>query len=244
MGIMLAISGIVVGSYIGMTRGTAAYSAETHLYNALMLARQRATLEGARTYLWVDDEDVDDESDGVNSYRIFREAGEVTAVENGTHPDYGAVYYLYDEYADLSQFSAFVYEEEEDDEGRRGELFNIDEMFSADLIGSPEQVDHPDPPPPGEYSVKKWRFSVDRSPGQWEKGDRYGWELYPRRYLPNGFVFDPGDVDDGIYFDPDGTSNGGNFILYQKIYENTPSQHIEIRVANNGRISVEQGVRN
>lgn len=83
MAIMLLLSALVVGGYFGMVRGSAAISARDHLYNSLTLARQRAMMNGTRTYLVVTDE---------NEYAIVQAAGTISARDNQ---------FLYDDYGDL-----------------------------------------------------------------------------------------------------------------------------------------------
>lgn len=85
----------------------------------------------------------------------------------------------------------------------------------------------PDPPPP-----------IVQTPGiNWSTGDKYGWEIHPKTYLPRGFEFV--GIPDMVIFNADGTTRDQKYEI--EIYEKISPGHIaEITVAAlTGFISVE-----
>ncbi len=214
MGIILAMSMVVVSSYVGITRAMAARAGISHLANAVRLTRQHACMDGQRTYLYVLDE---------TNYVISRRAG-VVSERGGTS--------FLDRYGDLSSFV------DRSDEERGGlRVFDLSLSASGTPFARVERIQWNDaerawivyfvrdpafPPPPGTI---------------FQPGHVYGVELYTVRELPKGHRFREGSTRGYMYFEPTGAS-GGTLSRIEVIERITPDlvQWVEVR---NGRITVE-----
>ena len=218
MGIMLTLSSILVAAYFGMTRAASYNAAETDVYNLLQLARQRACMDGTTIYFML----VDD-----TSCVLVHGVGEMTSpVEAVT----GGRYRFYDAYADHKQIT-------KDDSGLR--IWNMVSGDYADNVrmlrpASGQAVSlYPGAPDPKYVREVIQIDGVFHDAGKWkydtatQRGDRYGFELYPRQTLPKGFFFSVGagrgKAPEGhkIVFNPNGTAivEGGdpNFTIYEEI---------------------------
>ncbi len=220
MGVILAISMIVVGSYIGITRAMAARAGISHLANAVRLTRQHACMDGQRTYLYVLDE---------TRYVICRRAGVVTA-RGGAGA--GGTWTFQDAYGDLSSFVNTL------NENQRGLR-----IFDMSLTAG-------HPPFARVVSVvwnevqRVWIVTFERDPefppppgSIFQAGHVYGIELYTVRELPKGHRFREGSTRGYLYFEPTGAS-GGTLQKIELIETITPNlvQWVEVR---NGQITVE-----
>ncbi len=198
MAIMLTLSTILVAGYFGMTRAASYTAAESEVFNLLQLARQRACMDGTKVFFMLIDS---------NSYVLVHGVGELTRdmgsqTFNGRHR-------IYDAYADHHVYTGF---------GSKLRVWNMDKNVYADdvsisLVPSTEDT--------YEGSGDRYRrqiYTLDAilpKPAEyssWKKGDRYGFELYPRQMLPKGFYFGIQSIgtlpnNDKIVFAADGSSS-------------------------------------
>lgn len=225
MGIMVLLSMVVVGGYVGMTRAIAARAGINHLRNAVLLTRQHACMDGQRTYLYVLSE---------STYVMCRRVGVVTKSSSGTFSDF---------YSDLRSFVDLVPRTVEDSD--RLKLYNLsltsrsttEEPFvyvGSDLNENPVRENRRDGGWVVDYKPAGKRF--------FDVGDSYGIEVYPVRTLPKGFVFHKTrSVNKRMYFEPSGSPSQSigqdtdTLIIYEEINP-TLEQSVSVR---NGRITVE-----
>lgn len=238
MGIMLTLSSILVAAYFGMTRAASYTAAETAVYNLLQLARQRACMDGTTIYFMLVDN---------TSCVLVHGVGEMTSpVEAVT----GGRRRFYDAYADHKQIT-------KDDSGLR--IWNMASGDYADNVrmlrpASGQAVSlYPGAPDPKYVREVIQIDGVFHDAGKWkydaatQRGERYGFELYPRQVLPKGFYFDLGSEKSlTIVFKADGTAGrpeiDGNVdnedttvTIYEKIATGDKGK-IKIRVLSNGTI--------
>jgi prepilin-type N-terminal cleavage/methylation domain-containing protein len=195
MSIMLVISSILVAGYFGMTRAASYTAAETDVFNHLQLARQRASLDGARVFFMLLDS---------NSYVLVHGVGQLTSDMDNKTTGKG-FHSFYDAYADLHEIT---------NDASRVRVWNMDKNVYGNDVNISMAEEGPIAAYPGgeTYFRNTCLFHVKLpSAGQfrkWKQGDRYGFELYPRQVLPKGFYFDLVGAQENvsIVFKPDGTS--------------------------------------
>ena len=194
MSIMLVVSTILVAGYFGMTRAASYTAAETDVFNHLQLARQRASLDGTRVFFLLIDS---------NSYVLVHGAGTLT--KDMDSKTFGGRHRFYDAYADLQMIT---------NDASRVRVWNMDKNVYGDDVTIDPAGDETLETYPGSSSsyVRETCEFEAKLPAaaqyaKWKKGDRYGFELYPRLVLPKGFLFDLGSEKSlTIVFNPDGTS--------------------------------------
>ena len=243
MSIMLVVSTILVAGYFGMTRAASYAAAETDVFNHLQLARQRASLDGTRVFFMLIDS---------NSYVLVHGVGQLTKdMESKT---FNNRHRFYDAYVDLKEIT---------NNASRVRVWNMDEIVYGDDVTINPAGDETLDAYPGSTAryarhtcMFETRLPAAAQYAKWKKGDRYGFELYPRQVLPKGFYFgfqnlDNAPKNDLIIFAADGTSSrvsGGGapvdtgeteLYLYEKIAKD--KQHaVLIKVKNpDGTIAVE-----
>ncbi len=232
MGIMLIVSTILVAGYFGMIRAASYTAAETDLFNHLQLARQRASLDGVRVFFMLIDS---------NSYVLVRGAGTLT--RDMGKSETSNRYRFYDAYADYDG-----HKPEEINLAKTVRVWNMDKgLYGDDVRIDPTNPEDMYVPVSGaRFKRPSCKFEVllpsTVEHKEWKRGDRYGFELYPRQMLPKGFYF---DLDDGkpvtLVFKPDGTTRQNTTItVFEKIGEKSKSKNkIRITVKASGEISVE-----
>jgi prepilin-type N-terminal cleavage/methylation domain-containing protein len=226
MSIMVTVSSILVMSYFGAMRGSSYTAAEKDVRNCLLLARQRACLDGTRTFFVMIDE---------TNYVIVRSAGVVGEVADP---------YVYDTYADLSSFDQFMAGIGTPTSGGR-RLFDMDSGASSlirEISTSDKQV--LDPVDRTPYNRRVNRITVD-SVRDWSAGDRYGFEIHPRQMLPKGFLFRTTDDTTPpsyarVVFEPGGNSTGVSQIrIIEKIASDRPRNRVVLNISPlNGGVTV------
>lgn len=261
MGIIVAMSAIVVGGYRGMMSAIAQRAGVDALAKAVTLCRQYATIDGRDTYFWVT---------GFDSYVICRKAGQVDnspervrkrPLESyekdacGYLPDGGNydAYWITDSYADLGSAQDYT---QAMAEAAKVEVVKAmqDKTYNGGLAfdfteGKVARIRYP------AWFVAEHGYWImglmgpereDTPPGSFKINSEYGWMVGPEYSLPKGYVFDPsmydydsasGEFLQGLrfFFRPDGTPDGGNVTL--RINEIGTTQKPEVSVRQDGTIS-------
>lgn len=213
--IMITVSTIMVAGYFGMTR-TASYDAAAgDIYNSLLLARQRAAMDGTTVYFLLLD---------TNQFVLVRGVGDLAEdIRMNVGPN---EHELYDAYADLESYAPLgtaAEDDDEDDLGGGSVLWNMNNNASAALVNIQTNiaVRRIDPVTEDPYFRMECVITVRQRPdpsdpkkklplGSWKAGDRYGIELYPRKLLPKGYWFRIAGKEpecEKIVFHPDGSSS-------------------------------------
>jgi type II secretory pathway pseudopilin PulG len=232
MGIILMMTLVVVGSYVGITRAIAARSGINQLSNAVMLTRQHACMDGRRTYLFILNE---------SEFVICRRAGRVTSKEDPwSDPDTGAKYYPFrDAYSDLG---SYINELDQQKGGLRVYDFDLNDPRPYADVGNLTNSAQLG------WVVRLSRtskFSVDLTKAEaFQAGHNYGIEVYSRRSLPRGYTFVNGKSFVPIvnYFEPDGTPGGkagGQFAKIVIIETINPGLEQSVWVDGQGKIQIE-----
>jgi len=192
MAIVAMLSTLAVTSYFSAIRGMASRSASDNFYNALMMARQRACIDGCRVSLMIFNEAANFDpasgkvSDLAASFVVCRELGRISYVSGS---------YLFDEFSDLGAMFQ---------EGSAGasskfagtiKLYNLTEgawslvspFVKRQKVGGANTV----LPYSGKNdSIEAFALEkVDAGGVTWDTGDSYGIEVAPVKALPKGFEF-------------------------------------------------------
>lgn len=231
MSIMGLLTTVAVTSYFSAINGMAKRSAVKHVVNALVLARQRACMEGVRVSVVFfnelkgyrkDENDQLNTSDGEPSptFVVCRAIGRISYKDASTFGD---------EFADLGEMFKRP-ENIDDDYSGRIKIYNLthggwwdvkpwvkqDDLQTRPLEGAPQFLE-------GAITVFKWATPVVAHNMDQSKvcvGDVYGVEAVPASTLPKTFFFQgfsnekyvSGETPIIISFKPDGsldTSHGG-----------------------------------
>lgn len=216
MGIMLLLSMVVVGSYVGMTRAIAARAGINQLRNAVLITRQHACMDGKRTYLYV--------LDGTN-YVLCRRVGVVSKGAPGSFQDF---------YSDLQSLAATVPRTVAEKDRLR--LYNLDRTPTSGnpyvFLGS----DATTTPVTRNRLDGGWLVYFTPTTKFFNDGEAYGIEVYPMRVLPRGFLFSQASQGKSMYFDPSGKPGGLSKI---EIYEAIKPGLLQSVSIINGKISVD-----
>ena len=223
MSIMALLSTLAVTSYFSAVRGMANRSARRNFENSLVLARQRACIDGARVSLIAFNEVASYDTDGKTvkdmaaSYVVCKEIGRLSLVSG---------LYLFDEFSDLKQLFGEATSEDASSSSYRGgiRLYNLDAgswtLVKPNVVqkdeGSQVELLYSD----RSYQFKAHAFEMMSGTGtkstgtgtrDWKAGDSYGVEVAPVQSLPKGFTF--GELSDTdmtdvqhVTFEPDGTA--------------------------------------
>jgi len=225
MSIMALLSTLAVTSYFSAVRGMANRSARRNFENSLVLARQRACIDGARVSLIAFNEVASYDTDGKTvkdmaaSYVVCKEIGRLSLVSG---------IYLYDEFSDLKQLFGEATSDDGSSSSYRGgiRLYNLD-VGSWTLVkpkvvlkdeGSPVKLLYSDPDRGHQFEAYAFEMmsgtgtkSTGTGTRDWKAGDAYGVEVAPVQSLPKGFTF--GELSDTdmtdvqhVTFEPDGTA--------------------------------------
>ena len=217
MGIIVAMTAVVVGSYSAIARSMAELAGRDTLRRAATLCRQHACIDGKDTYFFIT---------GVDRFVLARRAGVLTtapgtlsSLSAAERPPYddspSSAYWIQDKYTDLGAASI---------SGSLigfGSTTNPDNFsdMSSDLMvfnftkGTFATVKYPP-----WYDVNKdaWVMGVNKrdssdtfsKPETFRAGDQYGWVIYPEQRLPKGYAFVKGAnnfIESGsFYFKPNG----------------------------------------
>ncbi len=175
--IMAIISTVAVGGYFGMMRAAAYSSAHAGVYNTLLLAKQRAVIDGKVTSLMILN---------ATNYVVVRAVGRISHVDAGV---------AHDAYSDLSGALGTI------------DVFNLDstgggafkkvtisraiELRLKDEMGAP-------------YTVPEGYRFEGAGAGFFLEGDRYGFALHGVQALPRGYLF-TGALPREVRFNVDGS---------------------------------------
>ncbi len=214
MGIMVALSLVVVSGYASIMRTLSEMAGVNALRKAAMLCRQHACIDGRDTYFFIT---------GFDTYVLCRKAGIInernTSTRSGIElPPYisdgqiNDAIWLLDKYSDLGasseSFSTMTkLEYEEYAEGYKGLLlFDLTESKTAFVNYAPWF----------DYRTDTWILGLSKKNAAGEStegfavGSQYGWTVYPEQKLPKGYAFVKGKdnfIEEGsFYFKPDGTA--------------------------------------
>ena len=243
--IMGMLSTLAVTSYFSAVRGMTRRSAVKHLVNTLVLARQRACMEGSRMSVLIFNEvtgyDSKNKAIVAPSYVICKEVGRISAKQGDE---------FYDEFTALDKL--FGYEKsvnaiKDDGEYSSMRLYNLVQgkwtcvypkvLLTRDvrvMLADGEQVQLP------VFTFVKNARSESKNPSSatWDVGDPYGIEVSPLNSLPRGFWFKKFEDAENrppicITFEPDGNASRTENIV---IEEPLLSKRHTIRVTNTGEI--------
>ena len=254
MGIIVALSLVVAGSYSGMLRAISAQAGVNAIRKIVTLSRQHACVDGSRTYFWVT---------GLNTYVLCRKAGTVSARSTGARsgadlPPYlassGGSYtalWIVDRYSDLGSssesFDSSVSNTGNSDLGATMKTngYNGALLFDLDK-GLMARIQYP---PWYDTRDDKWIMGVNSSTSGFDVGDIYGWALYPERQLPKGYVFDvaASDLDSNekmkegkrlsFYFEPDGSAGSEGNTMKVTVIELKSGNKSSVEVSTGGKIT-------
>lgn len=246
MGIIVALSLVIVGGYSGMMRTVSEMAGVNALRRGAMLARQHATIDGRDTYFFLT---------GFDTYVLCRRAGVIsehvtTPLSNEFRPaylplgTYSDAIWLYDQYSDLSaaaeSFAGI---------GASGELTadQLDETLSDDQYSGTLLFDLTDGelarvkyPPWFEYQTDRWVMGIDKEAKGFKNKSAYGWTIYPEQNLPKGYAFVDGKdnfiEEYNFFFKPDGTADTEKNKLEISIQELSSGKVSKIKINVNGKI--------
>jgi type II secretory pathway pseudopilin PulG len=214
MGIILAMSLLIVGSYSAITRAVAARAGVNHVRNAVILTRQHACTDGQRTYFYVLNN---------TEYVICRRLGRVTDETKGV-----------DRFGDeFSDFSSYV--------GNNSLTNQVLFDFSSDQrrpFATVRKLEW-------DSNAKEHIIYLSQTEGGAglstvfnKKAGAYGMAVYVMRELPRGYRFITNTGVQHLYFNPDGTSDGGEIVFE----ETTTKIKKKVKVAVTGGITVDEGL--
>jgi prepilin-type N-terminal cleavage/methylation domain-containing protein len=229
MAIVAMLSTLAVTSYFSAIRGMSSRTARDNFYNALMMARQRACIDGCRVSLIVFNEAAAFDASGTAisdlaaSFVVCRELGRFSFVSGN---------FLFDEFSDLG--SLFRKKQAGDSANTSAgsvKLYNLSQgawtlvgpYVDWKTVGSSADSSAELLYSGGSFSIKAHalerlkRHRIDREyEPDWKTGDSYGVEITPIKSLPKGFVFDElnNNLTSGdtlkdvrsVTFEPDGTA--------------------------------------
>ena len=231
IGVIAIMSAIVVGGYGGILKALARENGFDTLRRGVNLARQQACVDGQVTWIWVT---------GINSFVLVLKGGKISDVganSQGSRDWYygtkgdrklenagnGKARWVYDRFADLTEYQISVPDISASDvkamfDGMKGSLvFDMSKGTIANMIV----------PPQYDGDLDAWVFGVDKTllgNDDFAPGAEYGWVTLPEQSLPKGYAFAESYTDDGKYdadkaprvkFLPDGTTSGGEFIIFE-----------------------------
>jgi prepilin-type N-terminal cleavage/methylation domain-containing protein len=242
--IMIFITLIVVLNYFGGTRSAGYAAANRNVFDALMLARQRACMDGCRTFLCLLDS---------TNYVIVRSIGTISDVKPSD-----SVGQLHDYYSDLAAYA-----------GATNGIMLVN-MTRPSVTGTLKNATCQSSLITNYYDYFG-NFNADISKiavttpniADWHPGDTYGIELHTRQALPAGFYFC--DVDDTgkpqgsppthvtyaeVRFRPDGTLDSNSSPQWLCAVEEVSTRNmskfsltncVRFKIESNGRISAPGG---
>lgn len=215
MGIIVALSLVIVGGYSGMMRTIAEKAGINALQRAAMLTRQHATIDGRATYFYITSSE---------SYVICRRAGVVSLSEERVRsstvdlPPYASsgatpmTLWIYDNYADLSGAAEFDLNFIGDGKKlTQDQIKDLLDTYQGTLLFDLETRDSAlvTYPPWFDHLNDRWIIGVDKDAPGFDANHSYGWMVYPQQKLPKGYAFvsvkDKFIEEGHLYFNPDGT---------------------------------------
>ncbi len=230
MGIMGFMTAVVTASYFGMTRAASYNASAGSVTKMLQLARQRANIDGSPVHVIIKDK---------SSYVLVGILGNFTG-DMKSSSSAGAMGEIHDIYTDLNEFT--------DDTTTLPRIWNLgtedtpkcldgiikrvrvrDNVFIPNLFNE-------------DYSPLTTVIEFKSYEGNWDKGDRYGFEIFPEQTLPKGFNFGNGSAtaltsQKELIFYPDGTvSEDIDLYLFETLTKGEAP--IIVKVRKDGSISI------
>jgi prepilin-type N-terminal cleavage/methylation domain-containing protein len=261
MAIVAMLSTLAVTSYFSAIRGMSSRTARDNFYNALMMARQRACIDGCRVSLIVFNEAAAFDASGTAisdlaaSFVVCRELGRFSFVSGN---------FLFDEFSDLG--SLFRKKQAGDSANTSAgsvKLYNLSQgawtlvgpYVDWKTVGSPADSSAELLYSGGSFSIKAHALerltrSGTASTGStnWKTGDSYGVEITPIKSLPKGFVFDElnNNLTSGdtlkdvrsVTFEPDGSAIRGATFTIRSQTRDPNVQGMRFTVSTQGNITV------
>ena len=250
MGIIVALSSVVVAGFGVMLRAIARTSGEEAIVKAIKLTRQHAITDGRDTFLFITDHD---------SYVLCRRGGTVTSVKSGEsleHPQMGVTvtaHWILDKFADLQGSMETFDESKQSNESVADKkyryhgvkVFNLSNNKSASLAY----------PPFYDFRENSYIIGLDPAtgPSVFPSGsafDSYGWTLYPEQKLPKGFAFmiggsfpDRESLEKNtrfIAFDASGSASGNNMEFRINELAAAGKSPITVTVDAKGKITINE----
>jgi len=241
MSIMAMLTTLAVTSYFNAIRGMTRRSAAKHFANSLILARQRACLEGVRVSVMVFNEITG--YDGSNptvvpSYVVCKEVGKISFKSGDM---------LIDEFAPLDKMFGTAAASGSYLGSMR--LYNLTQGGWWQVKPSVEKHDLTSRgsayQPSKSYTIPAYGFTKNSNvknsnDATWKVGDTYGVEASPPGSLPKGFKFveldgasnnEPDNVNEArfITFLPDGTAQRAETIRIRELLPPNTMAKIEVR---------------
>jgi prepilin-type N-terminal cleavage/methylation domain-containing protein len=212
MAIMSMLTTLAVSSYFAAIRGMTRRSAVKHFANTLILARQRACMEGAFVSVVIYNEITGvKDTDVTPSYVICKEIGRVTYL--------GGSDKVIDEYTEIDRlFGTKSYGQNFRGSIRlynltQGKWWNVYPWVEAYTMPKRNSAYKPTPSPTIEFNAfafEKNENVNNLNEATWEIGDAYGIEAAPTGSLPHNFQFaalgDSASQVITITFKPDGSA--------------------------------------
>ena len=247
MSIMAMLTTLAVTSYFNAIRGMTRRSAVKHFANSLILARQRACLEGVRVSVMVFNEITGYEGSEVAvvpSYVVCKEVGKISNISQGK---------LIDEFAPLDKMFGTAAAGASYLGSMR--LYNLTQgkwwqvnpsVVSHNLSGRASAYQ-----PPKSYTLPVYGFTKNANvknsnEATWNVGDTYGVESAPPGSLPKGFKFveldgasnnEPDNVSKVVCvtFLPDGTVQNAQTVRIRELLP--PNTVAQVSVKDDGSIN-------
>ncbi|MFZ4395996.1 MAG: pilus assembly FimT family protein [Kiritimatiellia bacterium] len=187
---MIFITVISVMNYFGAMRSAGMTTVSNNVFNSLLMARQRACLDGKPVVFYML---------SATNYVIQEAVGTITKI----NPE-GSGFAFFDQYGDVKSWDASLPLINMDRPGTTATItscgLGILPTTCVDASGTSVAYDSP-----------AFVFHVTTT-GVWLEGDRYGIQVFAPQMLPNGFIFVPDPAIGApsqrlVAFNPDGTIN-------------------------------------
>lgn len=246
MSIMAMLSTLAVTSYFSAIQGMTRRSAIKHFANALILARQRACMEGTRVSVVLFNEvvgyDKENKEQVVPSYVVCKEVGRISYADSGK---FGDEFSELDRMFNNEQTSTLKL-----NTSYRGSmrLFNLTQGKWSQVkpwVNVEKVQDRASAYKNGTmYELSAFAFEEyttaqvpNANRATWKIGDSYGIEASPINSLPRGFEFVGMETDSGnpstkskcVTFQTDGRSTGDNGLLQIKVTGSTLKTSLNVQ---------------
>ncbi len=237
--IMIFISTIAVMNYIGVMRGAGFTTASSNIFNALLMARQRACLDNKPVVLYL----LDKTNYVVQiAYSSVARIDALSVAERAVHPTPGCK-----KFWDPDQIATPA--------DTNTPLLNLDRPgATATLVCMPDFVPATDSTSmiisnvntSGElqqYRIAALRYYVVLN-GDWAAGDRYGVQAFTPLSLPKGFEFFPNPLSVSasqrmVLFKPDGTIDTLGGLNRLVVLEPLKNKRLAFSMDTSGKITQE-----
>ncbi len=238
MGIIVALSLVIVGSYVGIMRTLAEMAGVNAVRRAMTLTRQHATIDGRDTYFFIT---------GFDTYVICRRGGVISdrhtrSLTGDEKPaylppgQYSDAIWIYDRYSDLGAASESFAGVATDDLSDLLEDYAGTKLFDL-RTGEAAEVRYPPWFSPARDS---WVMGIDRGASGFAIGSVYGWTVYPEQRLPKGYAFvrtKDNFIEEGsLFFKADGTMESRDNLSSITIQELGTGKLSTVKIHANGKI--------